>query len=272
MDEGAFWQVSARLQEVWMPDWFETFAESLWLKPDETGAADAQFLCRALRLRQGQAVLDAPCGAGRIAFPLAQAGLQVTGGDRMETFLRRARARFRRPGLEGRFLRRDLREIDFDNEFDAVINWGGSFGYFSDEENLEVLRRYARALKPGGRLLLDQPNRERMLRHFLPVDESEIVTIRNRWDPQRQRVESVWRVNETGEEYAASIRLHTPAQMRRMLRKVGLEVEGMYGSSGGEACGRGTRRMVVVGSEPRHRSPRPVMDRGTPQRRRPRPR
>jgi tRNA U38,U39,U40 pseudouridine synthase TruA len=44
----------------------------------------------------------------------------------------------------------DLRGLDFNEEFEGVYNWGGSFGYFSDEENADVLRRYVRALRPGG--------------------------------------------------------------------------------------------------------------------------
>ena len=228
-----------------MPDWFETFAESLWLKPDDSGAEDAAFLRRALGLCCGMAVLDAPCGAGRIAFPLAAAGVQVTGVDRMASFLRRARARFRRAGYVGRFLRRDLRELDSDGEFDAVINWGGSFGYFSDEENQDLLRRYARALKPGGRLLVDAPNREWCLRHWLPQIERPGVVITNVWNAATQRDESVYHTAEG--EYALSFRHYTPGQMRRMLGEAGLEIEAMYGSSGGEAFGRGTKRMIVVG-------------------------
>ena len=230
-----------------MPAWLETFAESLWLQPDDTGVEEADFLRRALGLCCGQAVLDAPCGAGRIALPLALAGLQVTGVDRQESFLRRARARFRRAGYAGRFLRRDLRGIDFDNEFDAVINWGGSFGYFSDEGNQDLLHRYARALQPGGRLLIDQLNRERCLRHWLPQIERPGVVITNHWNPATERDESVYHTAEG--EFALSFRHYTPGQMRRMLEKVGLEVERMYGSSGGEAFGRGTRRMIVVGSK-----------------------
>ena len=60
----------------------------------------------------------------------------------------------------------DLRSIEFENEFHAIYNWFNSFGYFSDGENAEVVRRFARALRPGGRLLIDHLNRERILRNF----------------------------------------------------------------------------------------------------------
>jgi hypothetical protein len=43
-----------------MPDWFETMEEHLWPLPDEKGEETARFIQKALRLRKGQAVLDAP--------------------------------------------------------------------------------------------------------------------------------------------------------------------------------------------------------------------
>ncbi len=45
-----------------MTDWFVTLDESLWLKPDEVGEAEAAFLQKALRLRKGHRVLDARGG------------------------------------------------------------------------------------------------------------------------------------------------------------------------------------------------------------------
>lgn len=50
------------------------FDDTLWLTPDNIGTDEATFIKRALRLRKGQRVLDAPCGADRIAVHLAKAG------------------------------------------------------------------------------------------------------------------------------------------------------------------------------------------------------
>ena len=70
-------------------DWTQHFAEDLWLKPDDVGAEEAAFIRKALRLRRGQSVLDAPCGAGRIAIHLAHAGCVVTGVDLRRSFIHR---------------------------------------------------------------------------------------------------------------------------------------------------------------------------------------
>ena len=91
-------------------EWFVNFAEGLWLKDDDTGKDEARFIKRALHLRKGQFVLDAPCGAGRIAVHLAKAECVVTGVDLQPAFIKRAKARFSREGLKGSFEVMDLRE------------------------------------------------------------------------------------------------------------------------------------------------------------------
>jgi len=51
--------------------------------------------------------------------------------------------------------------IPWENRLDAVINVFTAFGYFDDEvENQQVLEGVHRALKPGGRFLVDLPDRE----------------------------------------------------------------------------------------------------------------
>ena len=147
-------------------EWFANYPRHYRLKPDDTGAQEAAFIRRILRLRPGQSVLDAPCGAGRISACLAASGLNVTGLDLTASFVRRARNRFRRDGLGGKFIVADMRKIDFTEEFDGAFNWQGSFGFFGEAENLDVVRRYARSLRPGGRFAIDMPAREWLLRHF----------------------------------------------------------------------------------------------------------
>lgn len=232
-----------------MRDWTQTFAEDLWLKPDEVGDEEAAFIAKALRLRPGHSVLDAPCVAGRIAIHLARRGCRMTGIDLRPSFTRRAAARFRRERQAGRFTAMDLRAMDFREAFDAAYSWLGSFGYFSEAENLDVLTRYAAALRHGGRLLVDQPNREAMLRHFVPERRAGGRTIRNRWNARQQRLDSDWVVDRDGEprHNRMSIRLYTAAQMRRLFGRVGLTVEAVYGGRDGQPYTRTSRRLIVVG-------------------------
>jgi SAM-dependent methyltransferase len=231
-----------------MPAWFETMEDRFWLQPDDVGGEEARFILKALRLRRGDAVLDAPCGAGRVSLHLARAGCVVTGIDLRETFIRRARRRFRVAGLHGTFRALDLRRLDMEGQFDGILNWGGSFGYFSEAENARLIGAYIRALRPGGRLLLEQPDREHILRHFERVMRRGSYTFRNRWDARNQRVES--RRYESGVEdrrNSSSMRLYTPAQMRGLFELGGLIVARVQKSVIFDAWGNPVPRMVTVG-------------------------
>ncbi len=231
-----------------MPDWFETMEESLWLLPDKEGEEEARFIKRALRLSKGQSVLDAPCGAGRIAFHLAHQGFSVTGIDLRLQFVNRARRRFRTQGLSGRFRVMDLRKLDFEEEFDGIFNWGGSFGYFSDEENFELLRRYARALRPGGRLLIDQVYREYILRHFMPEKRRGEVIVRNHWDKDTKQIISRRIVNGRNDpKNSSSMRLYTFGETKKLFEQAGLIIDKIYGSFKGEKFRRSSRRLIAVG-------------------------
>jgi len=234
-------------------DAFQEFESELWLQGAEDAEAQAAFLKKALRLRKGQTVLDAPCGDGRIAVPLAEAGLLVMGIDHNPYFLDRARARFEEGELEGEFLVDDIREISLIGSFHAAFNWGGSFGYFSDEENLETLRRLVRAVRPGGRVLVDQPNREYILRHFVKERRHGPLTVVNRWNARQERIESRWTLRRRGSKhtYSMAIRLYTPVQMRRLFQEAGLKVEASYGSPAGKKFRRSSRRLILVGRKAR---------------------
>ncbi len=197
-------------------------------------------------------MLDAPCGDGRIALPLARAGCRVTGVDFTPAFVDLAERRRREEGLEARFLVLDLRPIDFEDEFDAACCWGGSFGYFSDSENAAVVARFARALKRRGRLVLDQPNREFLLRHFQATVVVGNVVRNNRWSASAERVEADWVAQRPGEAQhnRLSIRLYTPLQMAELLRSAGLEPVTSFGGPEGGPYTRSSRRLIVVGRKP----------------------
>jgi SAM-dependent methyltransferase len=235
-----------------MPAWFETMEDRYWLRPDDVGGEEVRFILDALGLRRGDAVLDAPCGAGRISLHLARAGCVVTGIDLRDTFIRRARRRFRAAGLHGTFRVLDLRRLDMEGQFDGVLSWSGSFGYFSEAENARLVGAHVRALRPGGRLLIEQPDREHILRHFQQVMPVGSFTVRNGWDARNQRVVS--RRSESGVEdrrNSSSMRLNTPAQMRALFERQGLIVEQVQRSLVFESkYGRSVPRMVTVGRKP----------------------
>lgn len=121
-------------------------------KPPRHTRAEVGFLLRSLRLPPGARILDVACGYGRHAGELSRRGFRVVGVDVSRAMLAEARRRFRHGPL---FVRQDMRRIAFRGEFDAVVSLYTSFGYFTPAQNEAALRRMARALRPGGRMLID---------------------------------------------------------------------------------------------------------------------
>ncbi len=109
-------------------------------------------------------ILDCPCGFGRHALPLAEAGFLVTGLDRSESQL--AEAERRRGEAEWpRLVRGDYRELPFaDASFDAVLTLFSSLGYLERDEDVGVLRELRRVLSPGRALIMETIHRDALAR------------------------------------------------------------------------------------------------------------
>src|SRR3954464_3581041 len=89
-------------------------------------------LIDVLGLPSGSRVLDVPCGQGRHAHLLAEAGFDVDGLDYSDVLL--AIAKKRGTGKTLRYTQGDMRKLParWTNRFHAVANLFTSFGFFLD--------------------------------------------------------------------------------------------------------------------------------------------
>jgi SAM-dependent methyltransferase len=106
------------------------------------------------------AALDLCCGPGRHSIPLVQRGFHVTAVDRSPFLLNKARERSAQAGVALEFVECDAREFVRAAAFDLAINLYTSFGYFSREEDLKVLKNVRTSLKKGGVFILELVGRE----------------------------------------------------------------------------------------------------------------
>lgn len=122
------------------------------------------LIVEVLKLQPGDRVLDLACGCGSHARRLAKRGLEVVGVDIAPSLIAHCQAQAAAEGVAtARFKVGDMRELAYDGEFDALLLLSGSFGFFDDTTNRDVLARIARALRrpepsqgrSGGRLLVD---------------------------------------------------------------------------------------------------------------------
>lgn len=215
------------------PEWWREFFEQpfgdlqLAGLHEDRAAEDADFLERALELEPGAALLDAPCGAGRHAIELAARGYAVAGVDFNERVLARARSRAGERGVACEWSRADLRELDFEERFDAAYCYWGSFGYFDEAGERAFAEGVCRALGPGGRFLIDTPALETLLPRFAASDWSwwgpTRVLHQRHWDPSTGRIEESWTFIRDGREatHRASVRIYAVHELGALLRSAG---------------------------------------------------
>lgn len=145
----------------WFVDVFgEDYLRTLPFLTPQATQSEAEFVLSALELAPGAQLLDVGCGYGRHAMELAARGYHVVGLDLSLPLLVRGGEEANRRGLTINFVHGDMRELDFDNQFDGAYCLFSTFGYFDDEVNKKTASNIARALKPGGRLVLEILNRD----------------------------------------------------------------------------------------------------------------
>jgi 2-polyprenyl-3-methyl-5-hydroxy-6-metoxy-1,4-benzoquinol methylase len=114
-----------------------------------------ELIEKVCALKTDAEILDLGCAGGDQLKLLARKGYRVTGIDFVPSLIEYAKKTFEKEGLSGNLLVDDMRNIDYTNRFHLVTMLSGSFGYFSDVQNQEMLDKIHRALKPGGTAFID---------------------------------------------------------------------------------------------------------------------
>ncbi len=246
-------------------NWYETIFEDMGEdfelifagQMPRTGA-QVEFAIQALRLAPGARVLDVACGVGRHSIELARRGYQVTGLDLSPKLLQIAAERAERAGVQVNWVRADMREIPFTQEFDAAFNIFSSWGYLeSEEEDQKVLNAVARALKPGGAFLLETAHRDWLVRHFQPHSWNEgigVLVLEDRiLDLVSGRLLSTWTAlydDGRRRQWQMNTRQYAAAELRRMLETAGLTLSQSFGGYDGAPLTLESPRLILVAELP----------------------
>jgi SAM-dependent methyltransferase len=116
---------------------------------------DFGYILQLLELHAGTRLCELGCGPGWILLLAARHGVEATGYDISPEMIEIASARAAAEGVEVRFEVGDMEALDLGRRFDACLLYDSL--HHSPRPDL-VLRSAHRALKPGGRLLIVDPN------------------------------------------------------------------------------------------------------------------
>jgi len=220
----------------------------------ERSQREVDALCMWLQLNATADVLDLACGHGRHAIRMAQRGHRVTGVDASAAFLDRAR---RDAGdIQVAWRLADMRAALGEACFDAAYCVFSAFGYFDDEGNLAVLGTVARALRPGGRLVIETIHRDALLRRMSPTMIAEtgddFMLDRIAWDPVNGRLTTrrTCLVAGTRHDVTFQVRLPTPSELAAWAALNGLAIEHWYGDWESHALALDSPRLIAVMRKP----------------------
>jgi SAM-dependent methyltransferase len=159
-----------------------------------------------------------------------------------------------------RFDERDMRDLPWQEEFDGVYCVGNSFAYLDDAGNEAFLAGVSRALRPGGRFLLETgvvlesilPNLARNawyhLQDFYCLAERTHDALAGRLN-----VNYIFLRDGRREEKAASYRTYSYRELLRLIAESGFEHVASSGHPAGEPYATGSHDLQLVVRKP----PRP---------------
>ncbi len=241
-------------------DWWASYFDAHYLleyEPIFSEGRDRREVSRLielLALPDGARVLDCPCGQGRHAHPLAEAGFNVDGLDYSAPLIEAARERG--TGRMLRYRQGDMRALPtaWTGRFGAVLNLFTSFGFFTDPpDDALTIREFARVLKPDGVLIWHGGSRDGVMAKFLSRDWwkaadgtmigherdfdalSGVLTIRTAWEGPAG--------SGTREH---RIRLYTATRLAELCADAGLLVEEAYDGFRDRPLTRRSGEMLLV--------------------------
>ncbi|MCD6563801.1 MAG: methyltransferase domain-containing protein [Thermoproteales archaeon] len=251
-------------------EWFRKFFDRYYYEtykvyePEDRNKRESEFIVKALGLNKGSKILDVGCGYARHAVYLAKFGYNVVGIDLSSFLLEKARERCRKFGVELELIKVDMRNMEFENEFDGAFLFYTTYGYFSDEENFKVLENVHRALKQNGRILIDIWNktytyakfynaRSKIIRtwyyagEYLVLEEIELDLMNDRLNSKR----IFFKGSRQVETKTFSVRLYSLKEINDMFTKIGFDILKIYGNYREEEYNVNSPKLIVIAQKTR---------------------
>lgn len=209
-------------------------------------------ICSYLSPDSSVKILDAACGKGRHSIYLNKKGYDVTGIDLSRESIKYASA-FENNHLH--FWVHDIRNLFYVNYFDIVLNLFTSFGYFEkDSDNQHAINMFAKALKPGGILVMDFMNVEKIAKNLVV---REVKTMEGIDFHINRKLQNNFVVKEISFEHLGrklafkeEVRALTISDFERYFAKAGIQIQAVFGNYDlKDFDGKNSERLILIGKK-----------------------
>ncbi len=219
-------------EKEWFEHWFDTpFYHILYdYRNDDEARHFMTNLVDHLKLAKNDKILDLPCGKGRHAIFLHEKGFNTTGADLSENSIKYAK-QFEKAGLN--FDIHDMRN-PLKGSYDAIFNLFTSFGYFNQETtNIKVLKNFKNALRPGGHIVIDFLNLEKVIENLVPeqhISKKGIdFTIRKNVSDNFIIKKIIVKHKQEVHHYIEKVQALDLDKMKLFTKAAGLEIQEIFG-------------------------------------------
>lgn len=244
-----------QVSDTWYEDFFQGINCELCEKAysREWTGMELDFLVDELGLKEGDKVLDMPCGDGRLSIGLAHRGFKTTGVDISETFIEGLNKKIKAGNLNIKTILGDILTIELNQSFSGAICMGNSFGYFNmDKMNLFV-KKIASVLKSGARFIINSgmiaesilPNFSK--NKFFALDNMTLE-ITNEYHVEESYMVShlVYTKENKKETHSFKHYVFTLGEVRRLLSDHGLKIIATYNGPSKEIYTIGNPQVYIV--------------------------
>ena len=217
------------------------------------------FLIEKLKLKGNERILDLACGFGRHSLEFARRGFDVTGIDITSDYIEYASVHALNEKLNTRFILSDIRQVNFENDFDIVLNMAdGAIGYLeNEEENLKIFDVISKALKSGGKHFMDIMNADYAEGHFpcnLWDEGDKCLTLSKfEWNSKTRTMLYGQLDYSYGEtlykpviEEGNPTRLYSIDEIQKIMSNRKMKVKETYGDFSGKPSSENTIQLMVV--------------------------
>jgi len=215
-------------------------------------------LIELLEIEHGDVILDLSCGVGRHTNEFARRGYSITGVDRTEVYLTKAREDAEKENLFVRYIQSDMREYINQAAYDLVLSMYTSFGFFEDNNEQQlVLDNIFASLKSGGRFVMQVIGKEIHARKYVPIlwssNDTGVLVIKREIIEEGNRekmTQTLIEKNGSKHTWVVTHYLYSADEFKGLLESTGFVDVQVFGSIDGAPYDSEAMILMVIGTKP----------------------